>query len=541
MKNKILAAITAAVLSVGAFSAPFQSNIGAIYSAEAAQTVATPKCSRASGKYYSNGNLKITLSCSTSGATIYYSTNGGSSYKRYTKALYITKNTSIKFYAVKSGVKSKVVTRTFKLLPKFNITPDAGSYDGKQTIRLSSGVPGLKFYYTLDGSTPTTKSTLYTAKGIVIDKDCTLRIRTAKSGWNPRTISKTFTINTVVDEQPTVTVENESILENYTQKYYYNTLNEKQQQLYKLLYDGVASHKSQIDITSLECNANDVETAFYAMDYDNPQFFWLDSGYTYSYITDIVYYVDPNYTRSKAEAEKIRPNLEAAAEKITSAALELPTLFERIKYFHDSIVNGTDYVLQGGEFIQDADGVLLNGKALCEGYSKAFAYLCQSIGIDCICVIGNANGSHMWNMVKLDGSWYHMDVTFDDPVSDVPTCTYTYFCITEKEISDTHKISKFAEIPPATATKYNYYNAMGIEVHSNAQQAYNQLISCSAKNYLSGIDRTEVVCTDTCVKALHSLTTSKGAEIFDDLEKLGCCPSGLTRGYSGTIYYFKLS
>ena len=546
MKNRFFAAIVAAVLSVGAFSTPVQTYIGAQTTAYAATTtkVATPKCSRPSGKYYVSTNLKVTLSCSTSDATIYYSTDGGTTYKRYSKALYLTKNTTLKFYAIKSGVKSKVLTRTYKLLPKFTITPSAGTYDSSQTVKLSSSVPGLKFYYTLDGSTPTTKSALYNAKGIVIEDDCTLRVRASKSGWTARIVTKKFTINKtdITDVKPSITIEDESILDNYKDKYGYNTLNDMQKELYELIYKGVNQHLAEIDVFELKCNTTDLEKAFFAMDYDNPQLFWLDSGYTYSHIANTIYYINPRYTRTAKEAAAIQPKLEEAADKIVAEILKKDSLFERVNYIHDVIVNRTDYVLTGGAHISDADGVLLNGRALCEGYSKAFAYLCQSVGIETFCVIGRSNNeSHMWNIVKLDGEWYHMDVTFDDPVSDVPTCSYTFFGLTQDAIEETHSIIEIVPLPKATATKYNYYNAMNIPVYDNVETAYNMLVVQAALNYKNNVLHTEVICTTDCAKALHKFLSDKGSEIFTDLDKCGCTADGLSRGYKGSTYFFDLT
>ena len=541
MKNRFFAVLTAAVLSVSAFSAPFQEYIGASVTAEAATTVSTPKCSRPSGKYYSSGNLKVTLSCATEGATIYYSLNGGS-YKRYTKALYITKNSTLKFYAKKSGVSSKTVTRKYKLLPKFSISPDAGSYDGTQTIKLSSSVSGLKFYYTLDGSAPTTDSALYTAKGITINEDCTLRIRTAKSGWSSRSVTKKFEINerSITDDEPVLSTQDGSILEEYSNKYYYSVLTSKQKKLYQMLYKGVSEHTAEIDVTSLQCNATDLEKAFYAMDYDNPQFFWLSSGYTYSYIANTIYYVQPTYSRTAKEAAELLPKVEAAADAIVENALKKEDLFERVLYIHDVIVNRTDYTLTGGEHIRDVDGVLLKGKALCEGYAKSFAYLCQLMGIECICVIGDSEGPHMWNLVKLDGEWYHMDVTFDDPIGETPTCIYTYFCVTEDDICQTHSIDDWLDIPEATEDDFNYYKEMNITVYDTAVTAYNMLIIQAAANYARGERYTEIICTEKCVEELYALVNRKGSDVYDDLERYGCDPKGLSFGYVGGKFYFNM-
>lgn len=60
---------------------------------------------------------------------------------------------------------------------------------------------------------------------------------------------------------------------------------------------------------------------------------------------------------------------------------------------------------------------------VCEGYSKAFKVLCDRLGIGCVLVEGDAkssldgvSGAHMWNYVCVDGQWYAVDVTWNDPV-----------------------------------------------------------------------------------------------------------------------------
>ncbi len=92
MKKKILSIALAAVLSTGLFSAPVQEYISTSAVASAATTVAAPTASKKSGTYSASGAFSVKLTTSTSGATIYYST--GSSYKQYTKALKISKNTT---------------------------------------------------------------------------------------------------------------------------------------------------------------------------------------------------------------------------------------------------------------------------------------------------------------------------------------------------------------------------------------------------------------------------------------------------------------
>ncbi|MCC8139440.1 MAG: DUF5722 domain-containing protein [Lachnospiraceae bacterium] len=71
---------------------------------------------------------------------------------------------------------------------------------------------------------------------------------------------------------------------------------------------------------------------------------------------------------------------------------------------------------------------------VCDGYSKAFKVLCDEMGIDCVLVTGYGvtsadydMGSHAWNYVQMDGKWYLVDVTWDDPDSEDSEIAYTYF------------------------------------------------------------------------------------------------------------------
>ena len=72
-----------------------------------------------------------------------------------------------------------------------------------------------------------------------------------------------------------------------------------------------------------------------------------------------------------------------------------------------------------GTRIYTAYGALVEGDAVCQGYALAYKLLLDKCGIDSVLVTSNEMG-HAWNLVKLDGSWYHVDVTWDDPTPDLP-------------------------------------------------------------------------------------------------------------------------
>lgn len=452
MKRKILSVITAAVLAAGVFTAPTAGFAGTSITAEAA-SVTAPKASVKAGTYTVSKSISVKLTCSDTKAQIYYSTGG--SYKAYTKAITISKSATLKCYSLKNGVKSKVVSYKYKLVPKVNFSINSGSFDSAVTVKLSSTASGVKFYYTLDGSKPTTKSKLYDVSGIKIDKTAKLRVLAYKSGWTKKYFTKNYEIKTT---------ESGNLLDNYEQKYAYNTLNSTQKNLYAKIFEAVKNHENAV-ITGLPISADkDINIAYWAFDYENPQFFWLKNGYSYSYSyyntnpSDGTYEIKPTYSRTEEQVKTIQPKFEQAAQIIIDKAMQKEKLIDRVAVIHNEIVDSTDYLLANYPYVSEADGSLIYGKALCEGYSKTFMYLCQSAGIECICVSGSSkNEPHMWNMIKLDGEWYHVDVTWDDPIGGRGRY-YDYFCIPTSEITKDHAINNLFTIPSATSTKYMNYS-----------------------------------------------------------------------------------
>lgn len=533
MKNRIarraLSIVLSAVISAAAFSAPAQEMMGAS-AAYAAAATAAPKASKKAGTYTSSGSYSIKLTAAN-GADIYYSTGG--SYKLYTKAVSLTKNTTLKCYAVKNGVKSKVVSYKYKFVPKVTVSAASGTYDGPQTITLSSTASGVKFYYTLDGSKPTKKSALYTASGITVDSTAKLRVAAIKSGWTTKYVTRQYTIA----GNSGTTASGESILDDYENKYAYNQLTSTQKKVYSAFFKAAAAHEDSADISSLNASQSDIYNAYWAFDYENPQFFWLGQGFSYSYYGDTVYTISPRYSRTAEQAQSLNPKFEAAAQKIIDKALESDDVFSQLVTINDALCDMTVYTKNGPSYISEADGPLLNGKALCEGYSKAFMYLCQSIGIECICVKGYANGNHMWNMIKVDGKWYNMDVTWNDP--DNGKHSYQYFCIPTDLIEADHRFTNDAfPVPSAVSDDLSYSKVMGIVGYSNANTAYDELIKQATENFNKGIYTTTVY---VAKKDIGTLSSKVKSGWYDSMRANGCNVRSMSCVYGASPYSLEYS
>lgn len=127
--------------------------------------------------------------------------------------------------------------------------------------------------------------------------------------------------------------------------------------------------------------------------------------------------------------------------------------YDKIKAFHDYLINYCTYK-DTGDRSHSAVGALIDGQAVCEGYTEAFDLLCYLSGIECIEIDGTAqnntmSGPHAWNKVKLDNIWYNVDVTWDDPISSSPMLRYDYFLVSDDKMTQDHQWYLYPHIPNA--------------------------------------------------------------------------------------------
>jgi Chitobiase/beta-hexosaminidase C-terminal domain len=132
-----------------------------------APAAATPVFSLAAGSY--TGTQTVTISDATSGAAIYYTTNGDApttASTKYTAAITISASETLKAIAAATNYNaSAVVSATYTIAAPTTAAPNlslaAGSYDAAQTLTITDATAGASIYYTINGTTPTTSSTLY--------------------------------------------------------------------------------------------------------------------------------------------------------------------------------------------------------------------------------------------------------------------------------------------------------------------------------------------------------------------------------------------
>lgn len=142
---------------------------------------------------------------------------------------------------------------------------------------------------------------------------------------------------------------------------------------------------------------------------------------------------NPDLVKKLTQTE--RRMLDSCCEWIeNNISVGMPNLL-KIKKVHDAIADGTTYTK--GHYTSHE--LILDGKGVCASYTTACQLLLHMLKIDCRYVHGTVTTSktetHAWNLVDVNGEWYHMDTTWDDPEDN---CVYTYFLITDEEMRMDH-------------------------------------------------------------------------------------------------------
>lgn len=168
----------------------------------------------------------------------------------------------------------------------------------------------------------------------------------------------------------------------------------------------------------------------------HPEIIWLNNYISYEKKgTDYVVHMTYTSSRMGAKFKQIRMNF--TIDHIVNQALKEETQLDMLRYIHDALAKKTDYT-QFTPMSSTAYGCMVQGLALCQGYTNAFTILARQCGIECGPVEG---GNHVWNYVILDGKEYMVDVTWDAPLAGTSNA-YKYFMLTPEEMGRDHSIAK---------------------------------------------------------------------------------------------------
>lgn len=227
-----------------------------------------------------------------------------------------------------------------------------------------------------------------------------------------------------------------------TNKLELTNINDIKNAIYTLLNSGAHSVKRYCSKEYKDCVdnireiANDSNLLSYINSFVHP--YNSFNNITFDFDGDISLKITNNKIYTDKEIEEINKKVdEVIKDKIKFNMNDR----ERIKIIHDYIIDNTKYDTLKNINIKDttyesntAYGVLFQGYGICSGYADTMAIFLTKLGYINYKI---SNESHIWNLVLLDDKWYHIDLTWDDPVYtniDINKIEYDYFLKTTNEL-----------------------------------------------------------------------------------------------------------
>lgn len=237
-----------------------------------------------------------------------------------------------------------------------------------------------------------------------------------------------------------------------------------------VITSGFLDRKSAIDISAFHLEASQAEKlAMEIADVDGANPYGISHLNAFEQDGQIaktlaVYYTSSTVSSATTSAHDWRYISDAAlaeAERVVEALITSNMSdYDVVKTLHDYLVTHCDYDYRvdigNMPFVShQAEGALLNGTAVCSGYAKAYEAMLDAAGIPNETITGYAGGYHAWNLVQVDGQWYHVDATWDDPTNmESDYIRYTYFLKSDQVmVNRMHR--NWEAVHNCTSTKYD--------------------------------------------------------------------------------------
>lgn len=187
----------------------------------------------------------------------------------------------------------------------------------------------------------------------------------------------------------------------------------------------ISELNERIDVSAYGIKVSEAGDLFRAVLYNSPQLFFMNpSGYSYSYNGDKLVAFIPKYLYNKQEIPQKSAILEESMNKLMLNIDKNWNEETKALIVHDRLIINCEYATaelklgsNANPEIYTAYGALVNKTAVCQGYTFAYNYMLSKLGIDTYFILSQPM-NHAWSMVKIDGEYYHTDVTWDDPVLD---------------------------------------------------------------------------------------------------------------------------
>lgn len=261
--------------------------------------------------------------------------------------------------------------------------------------------------------------------------------------------------------------------------FYYEKLTKQHQKAYHAMKTGLESLAPSFSVPRLD--GKELADIYFMLRLDCPEIFYTVQ-FRYRYYPDSEYVeMIPEYLFNKNKILDHRKAMEARVKKLARQAEKLSEK-EKEQFVHDFICENVRYDKLKKAYSHEIIGPLGQGVGVCEGIAKAVKILCDALGIWCMIAVSEANPEknikyrHAWNIVRIGGKYYHLDVTFDNSLSSEHGIRYDYFNLSDAQIFRDHE-PVIWHVPACEDGDHTYYREKKVsftkyeEVQKRAAQA----------------------------------------------------------------------
>ena len=301
---------------------------------------------------------------------------------------------------------------------------------------------------------------------------------------------------------------------------YYGFLSSNNKELYKQIYVNVLNMKT-VFVPWVEVSVDDAKSVMEAVYNDHPEFFWLNTSYSYKYTkSGRCVQLILQFNQTTKYMNKSRQKFNASTNKIINGASSLSSDYAKEKYVHDEIIKLASYD-KNSVMNQSAYSALVNGSTVCAGYARAFQYIMIKLGIPTYYCTGKRGGDHAWNIFKLDDGYYNVDLTWDDNTR----ISYKYFNRTDSEFASTHTRSGDSlKLPACRGIKYSINNQSNtgsslVKPKSSIISGFDNKSNNTQSNNNNATNNSKVEAKKSDSTTSNDNTKTEDSKVVDDSEK----------------------
>ena len=207
-------------------------------------------------------------------------------------------------------------------------------------------------------------------------------------------------------------------------------------EVFSFIYDSVLRGESEIDLSEFKIKDTDIFKIYTDIILSSPEFFYLNNSMEYYYNRqNIVTSISLSYNMSSGQIASAYLNYEEEITYIASLVDEDLSDAEKALFVHDYLISSFRYDETFSKF--DVYSFLKKRVGVCQSYALAYVAVLRELGMDSV-VVSSSEMNHAWNLVKIDGAWYHVDLAFDDPTPDLPgRVLHENFLLSDDQIKKT--------------------------------------------------------------------------------------------------------